>query len=75
MNKGILTNKVIKHPHCGEFILCLMYYVLSIRSCMGIIITNTHCFQSIVWLFYSACVRSISTGHDSKYFGMDRGGD
>ena len=43
MNTGVLAHKLIKHTHCGYFILCLTYYVLSIASHTYIVI-NTHRF-------------------------------
>ena len=36
--------------HCGEFILCNIYYVLSILSCTDKFFINAHNFWSTVWV-------------------------
>ena len=69
MNTGVLSHKLIKHTHCGGFIMCQIYYGLIIKSCKKSPITTVNHFWSTVWAEHSKRVGSISTTVGTEEFG------
>ena len=73
MDIGTIYHKLLKHNHCGYFILCLTFYD---KVCK----LNTYDYHQHHHLQYSGCTDQltcdghISTGHKTKASGLGRGG-